>query len=154
MGPKKLKTQLQQLLRYIEAGDKENKKVSHASTYWHIEHCLKVVDGIVTLLEQSTPADFKPQFSLMKIFILTTGYIPRGKGRAPKQTMPDDLSTKITLKAMHEQVRLQVLKLPDIPATSCFKHPAFGYLNKKQTIRFIGIHTSHHLKIMKDITSR
>ena len=32
-----------------------------------------------------------------------------------------------------------------------FRHLIFGYLNKKRTIRFLQIHTAHHLKIIKDI---
>lgn len=27
----------------------------------------------------------------------------------------------------------------------------FGMLNKKQTVRFLEIHTNHHLKIIRDI---
>lgn len=154
MGIKNLEKQLKQLLKYIEASDKENREISAASIYWHIEHCLKVVSGVIIMLEQSSPNDFKPKFSIPKVFILATGVIPRGKGRAPKQTIPENLSTKVTLIAIHEQVRLQLLRLHDISSTSCFNHPVFGWLNKKQTVRFIGIHTNHHLKIIKDITRK
>ena len=32
-----------------------------------------------------------------------------------------------------------------------FRHLIFGNLNKKRTIRFLQIHTAHHLKIIQDI---
>jgi len=32
-----------------------------------------------------------------------------------------------------------------------FNHFIFGALNKNRTIRFLEIHTNHHLKIIKDI---
>ncbi|MDP5100441.1 MAG: hypothetical protein NWQ09_03865 [Nonlabens sp.] len=151
MGIKKLDSQLQILVQYIEAGDKKNTAVSQAGTYWHVEHCLKILDGIVTVLEKSSPADYKPKFSFLKFFIMNTGYIPRGKARAPKETVPESVSSKSTLIAMQEQVRLQLLKINALPANSCFKHPFFGWLNKKETVKFMGIHTKHHLKIMSDI---
>ena len=154
MGIKKIQIQLKQLAYHIEADDKADKTVSHVSIYWHVEHCLKVLGGVTTMLEQSTPADFKPRWSIIKTYIMITGFIPRGKGRAPKQTIPNNLSDKTTLKAMHAKVFLQIQQLDNLPPTSCFKHPLFKWLDKKQTVRFMAIHTNHHLKIIKDITGK
>ena len=41
--------------------------------------------------------------------------------------------------------------LKDCEANQYFMHPFFGQLNKKQTIKFLEIHTEHHLKIIRDI---
>ena len=32
-----------------------------------------------------------------------------------------------------------------------FTHPIFKNLNKKQTIKFLKLHTNHHIKIVNDI---
>jgi hypothetical protein len=41
--------------------------------------------------------------------------------------------------------------LKDCEENQYFMHPFFGQLNKKQTIKFLAIHTEHHLKIIRDI---
>jgi len=46
----------------------------------------------------------------------------------------------------------QALKIIDsLPNKVYFKHPYFGHLNKPKSIRFLAIHTRHHLKIMAKI---
>jgi hypothetical protein len=39
----------------------------------------------------------------------------------------------------------------DLEKNSFFIHPLFKQLNKKQTIKFLKLHTNHHFKIIKDI---
>jgi hypothetical protein len=69
---------------------------------------------------------------------MATGYIPRGKGRAPKQSIPEQAIDKAPLTAMCKQAGLQIDRLEDFLATACFKHPLFGWLNKKTNSRFCG----------------
>lgn len=151
MSYKKLNKQLTQIQLFIQDDDRVNTNVSTASTYWHIEHCLKIIDGVITILQQANPADHKPTFSVMKMVVMTTGYIPRGKARAPKETTPDGTPTKAKIKAMCDQALVKLETLKTVPQAACFKHPLFGWLRKKESLRFLGIHTAHHLKIIKDI---
>ena len=42
-------------------------------------------------------------------------------------------------------------KLENISKDHYFEHPFFGKIKRKETIRFLEIHTNHHLKIIDDI---
>ena len=44
-----------------------------------------------------------------------------------------------------------VSKIEAIDKRAYFIHHIFGSLNKEQTIRFLNIHTNHHLNIVEDI---
>lgn len=41
--------------------------------------------------------------------------------------------------------------LASLDENQFFTHTLFKQLNKKQTLKFLGLHTNHHLKIVKDI---
>jgi len=125
--------------------------VSKVPVYWHAEHSLNILRDVLLLLEQSSPADHKPTFSFLKFFVMTTGYIPRGKASAPKQTMPESAGDMTALIKKCAQVQFQIDNVDSIKADACFKHPFFGWLDKKETVRFMIIHTKHHLKIVNDI---
>ncbi|WP_292892141.1 hypothetical protein [Nonlabens sp.] len=145
--------QLTELASFIKAGDQLNLKVSKKSSYWHLDHSCKVLHAISEALTTSQPKDYQPKYSLPKLMIMTTGFIPRGKGRAPKQTLPTgDLSTE-ALYSNLEKIKEAIKDLNDLSKNNNFKHPVFGYLNLKDAIKFMGIHTQHHLKIMRAIVS-
>jgi hypothetical protein len=83
--------------------------------------------------------------------LFTIGYFPRGKVKAPKYVRPPEI---ITIEDLNEQIQLayqniERLKLADKHAH--FKHFIFGLLDKKRTVRFLQLHTNHHLKIIRDI---
>jgi hypothetical protein len=143
--------QLTELESHIKRGDIESEKVSSKGTYWHVDHALSVIQKVTQSLNDSKPSDFEPHRSFLKTVILFTGYMPRGKGRAPKQTISaDEISMDDLTKSLTE-TRVAVKKLSKTGLNKAFNHPLFGWLTKKETVRFIGIHTHHHLKIIRDI---
>ena len=48
--------------------------------------------------------------------------------------------------------KLQMIK--NLPSQSYIEHPYFGHLDVKQTLKFLKIHTQHHLKIARDILAK
>src|SRR5690625_7707787 len=62
--------------------------ISAKGVDWHIYHALLVISGICYLLKQSNPKDYQPKFNFLKLVIMTTGSIPRGTARAPKEVVP------------------------------------------------------------------
>ncbi|WP_053404293.1 hypothetical protein [Persicobacter sp. CCB-QB2] len=49
------------------------------------------------------------------------------------------------------QCQKALLLLDSLPARAHFRHPYFGVLNKEESIRFMTIHSRHHLSIVQDI---
>ncbi|AOW21509.1 hypothetical protein [Urechidicola croceus] len=146
------------LLNEIEADidfrDKLNPTISKADVAWHLYHSLKTINTICEALKASNPEDFKSTFGLPKIFVMTFGIIPRGKARAPKSVKPPENILTKNIKSQLELARENVSLIQGLDRKKNFYHPIFGYLNKNKTIRFLGIHTNHHLKIVRDILSK
>lgn len=151
---KSLEQQLTELKTYIEEGDQLANSVSSKGTYWHIDHSLNVISKVIQVLKESNPDDFDPHSSFLKSVIMFTGYMPRGKGRAPKQTVNQNEINRTELKKTFKQVQSASKSVASLSNDKTFDHPLFGWLTKKETIRFIGIHTHHHLKIIRDIRKK
>ncbi|MFS4482517.1 DUF1569 domain-containing protein [Hyunsoonleella sp. 2307UL5-6] len=99
----------------------------------------------------SNPSDYKRDFKPIRTVLFTLGFIPRGKGKAPKHVLPPEDVTEADLKQQLAQAKKYLENIKELPKTSHFKHFLFGVLSKKQTIRFLVIHTNHHLKIVREI---
>ena len=147
---KKLTNYIAEFESYIPQFETSNTKVSKSNIGWQIDHSLKVINGIIGVLKGSKGEE-KSKLTLLGQFCLTTGYIPRGRGKAPKQVLPPEEIKKEDLSQQIEVAKQLVNQLDAIDKRATFKHPYFGGLNNKQTKRFIEIHTKHHLKIIRDI---
>ena len=130
---------------------KINITVSHASVGWHIEHSLMVISAIVGALEKSNPTEYKWKFNKWRMIVMGLKVIPRGRGKAPKNVIPEGEITLETLKQTFEKTRQTIQTIESLQSNNYFKHPYFGDLNLKPTTRFLALHTKHHLKIIKDI---
>lgn len=149
----KIHTELATLETYIDNFQELNLEVSKSNVAWHIDHSLKAILGIIKILKDSNPSEYKATFSIPKFFVFNFYFLPRGKAKSPK-AVDSDVSTisesslqklfKLTKSALDSQLK-------DINENQFFEHPFFGKLNKKVAIKFMAIHTNHHIKIIKDI---
>jgi hypothetical protein len=140
-----------ELATYIPNYNQSNTAISEASVGWHIEHCLLVIKQITSTVAQSEPKLYRSKFNVKRFIVFLTKTIPRGKAKAPKVVIP---SEEITVDSLQESLKHTygaITYLKDCEALQYFMHPFFGQLNKKQTIKFLAIHTEHHLKIIRDI---
>lgn len=138
--------------KYIPQTDIINASVSKKSVGWQLDHALNVIIAISENIATSNPKNYKPNYSFLKSFILTTGYMPRGKGKAPKFTIGNKEQYSIeylTDKLLKTKQLCNVI--PSLDKNSYFKHPLFGHLNRDTTLRFLKIHSKHHFKIIEDI---
>jgi hypothetical protein len=62
----------------------------------------------------------------------------------------EELSPTSILKSI-QAARASIEALSKADKNQYFTHPIFGDLNTGQTFKFLGVHTNHHLKIIKDI---
>lgn len=131
--------------------DAANTQISSAKVGWHVQHSLLVINSIINGLKQSDPTMYQWKFNLNKTLIFTLGKIPRGKGKAPKAVQPKEEITKDTLLESVEKANISIAELNNVQKNQYFLHPYFGHLNVKPTIKFLKIHTKHHLKIINDI---
>jgi hypothetical protein len=77
--------------------------------------------------------------------------IPRGKAKAPAAVMPKSEVTEESLKLQFAKINASINELTMLDKNSNFNHPYFGMLNLSSTIKFLEIHTKHHLKIIEEI---
>jgi hypothetical protein len=144
---------LNELEVYLSNYEATNLKVSQSTVGWQIEHSLLTINGIVSAVQKSNPNDYKWKFSFFKILILATKKIQRGKAKAPKIVTPKADINKDDLQLHLDKTRDTIKALELVSKDHFFEHPYFGKLKLKETIRFLEIHTQHHLDIIRDIVN-
>lgn len=150
--------ELEKLLQKIESLipqiDQVNLRVSKASVGWHLEHSLLIINSSLKGLTMTNPNDYKPKFSIKKFVFLNFGVIPRGKIKAPKQFVPVETPTKENIGKLITMAKERLSGIEVLPEKAFITHPFLGDFDKKTTIKFLGLHTNHHLKIIDDILKR
>ena len=137
---------------------RQSESVSSWSVGKHVEH-LALSDeltlvGLSKLL--ANPASGTPgQTTLVGRICLWAGFIPRGRGKAPKGVVPQGVPSEVLADRL-EVVRQEFIDLDASvevlsSSTATQPHPVFGRLDASQWLRFTEIHQQHHQKIMRDI---
>jgi len=149
----KINNLLNQLETKISNGENLNPAISKGSVAWHIEHSLLTINLIINALIQSNPKNFKWKFSFIRMVVLLTKKIPRGKAKSPKVVLPQENISNESLVRHLLLTKDSIMNLESLSKDKYFTHPYFGDLKLNQTIRFLEIHTQHHLEIIEDIIS-
>jgi hypothetical protein len=148
---KKLESLFKKLENKIEYSTVLNPEVSKGSVGWHIEHILLTTSLIIRAIEKSNPLDYKSKFSFVKMYVFTLNKIPRGKVQAPNSVRPVENFSEADIKNNFKTCCNLIDKLPSLKENNFFVHPFFGHLNLKSSVKFLAIHTKHHLNIIDDI---
>lgn len=146
-----IKKQIDKIESLISEIDVTNENVSKASVGWHLEHCLLILNSSLKGLTMTNPKDYKPKFSFKKVLFLNFGLIPRGKIKAPKQFIPLKIPTQESILKLINLAKERLELAKSLPEKSFIAHPFLGDFDKKTTIKFLWLHTNHHLKIVDDI---
>ena len=147
----KINNLLNNLEAQIENYSSLNKTISEGNVGWHIVHSCLVINSVCGAVLKSDASKFIKKFSFKAFLVLLLNSFPRGKAKAPSFTMPsEELSPTSILKSI-QAARASIEALSKADKNQYFTHPIFGDLNTGQTFKFLGVHTNHHLKIIKDI---
>jgi hypothetical protein len=147
----RLTSYLQELESLVPKYDLKSPKVSRSTIGWQIDHSLKVINMVSKALIASDPKLYKNNFTLIGRLLLWLGYFPRGKAKAPKQVQPSEVISIEDLKSQIKEARAQMESLAHLEKNAHFNHPLFGTINLDKAIRFLEVHTQHHLKIIRDM---
>lgn len=142
---------VQELETNIVHKDKIKLDISKSDIAWQIDHSLKVINGIIFQLKNSNPEDYNWTFNLKRLLVFTSNKIPRGKASAPQSVQSFQKINETDIINQIVIAKEMICDIENLDKNCNFKHPYFDVLNKKQTIKFLNIHTNHHLKIIKDI---
>jgi len=146
----KLLKQIKELESTIPNQEDYNPEISKSNVGWHIEHILLTNKMILEAVEKSNPADYTWSFKLPRIVVFTMNKIPRGRAKAPKVVVPKTYDEQTLLEHL-KIVTLKIQGLENMSSDKYFDHPYFGNLRLNKTIKFLEIHTKHHLEIINDI---
>ena len=147
----KLNNLLNELEAQIANYSKLNQTISEGNVGWHIVHSCLVINSVCGAVLKSDPAKFIKKFSMKAFFVLLFNAIPRGKAKAPSFTVPSEELSPASILQSIQAARTSLEALSKADKNQYFTHPIFGDLNTGQTFKFLGVHTNHHLKIIKDI---
>jgi hypothetical protein len=130
-------------------------KVSGWSVGQQVDHMLNVAHGVFYRLT-GDGEEVPHGINLSGRLLLGIGWLPRGVGKSPKSVLPGEVPIADELGARLARLRgdFQGLRFRTGLLASrrrLFKHPYFGGLDCAQTLRFLSVHTHHHLKIVRDI---
>ena len=147
----KIEIQLQKIESLSSKIDVVNESVSKASVGWHLEHLLLILNSSLKGLTLTNPKDYNPKFSLKKFVFVNFGMIPRGKISSPKQFVPVNVPTQESILKLMNLAKTRLEAVKSLPEKSFITHPFLGDFDKKTTLRFLWLHSNHHLKIVDDI---
>ena len=148
---------MHKLLKYVKELESKipnqedyNADISKSNVGWHIEHILLTNKMIMEAVEKSNPANYSWSFKLSRIVVFTMNKIPRGRAKAPKVVFPKTYDEQTLLEHL-KIVTEKIQGLENMSSDKYFDHPYFGNLRLNKTIKFLEIHTKHHLEIINDI---
>ena len=148
---------MHKLLKYVKELESKipnqedyNAEISKSNVGWHIEHILLTNKMILEAVEKSNPANYSWSFKLSRIVVFTMNKIPRGRAKAPKVVFPKTYDEQTLLEHL-KIVTEKIQGLENMSSDKYFDHPYFGNLRLNKTIKFLEIHTKHHLEIINDI---
>jgi hypothetical protein len=148
---KKLSALINELETKIPHSEKIDTTVSGGSVGWHIHHSLLVGLQIIQAVEKSDPENYRWKFNLSKTLVYTLNKIPRGKAKAPESVMPKEKTDRDELSRQIAVLKTRISVLNNLQPRCYFRHPFFGHLHLKDTIKMLKLHTKHHIGIINDI---
>lgn len=154
----RIESQLRQVEALIAEGDEKlgrrAPKVSGWSVGEQLDHVLKVLDRSLGLLLTSDTA-LPKGVNLTGRLLLAVRRLPRGVGKSPTALRGAERPAG-ELREQAARIAPLLAKVREQPdrfarPTPIYPHPYFGGLDAARALRFLAVHTDHHLRIVADI---
>lgn len=115
-----------------------------------------MLTGVHRIAAQSTPAQDGGRITTIGRAMLLTRHLPRGRGKAPRATVPPENVDRAELERALTHSRSAYDRLPglfDDLAVSTWRveHPYFGWLSANQWLKLAALHADHHFSIIQEI---
>lgn len=136
--------------------------VSGWSAAQHLEHLAKVngrtFKGLRLLAEGKMPP-VQGRVNLLGWLLLWMGRLPRGRAQAPAFSHPSaDLSREELARSLARNRQAMAALEPFLSLLPHLEgrmpHQIFGMLDARQWLRFVRVHSAHHLRIIRDVAGR
>jgi Protein of unknown function (DUF1569) len=103
----------------------------------------------------SDSKNYRKSCNIGRIVVLNTGFIPRGRAKAPDFTIPKAIVTTNDIQKHIEEIIALIPIFDSLNDNNKYlDHPFFGMLNLAESKKNLIIHTQHHIKIIKDIIKK
>ncbi len=145
---------LDELDKHLPKWADKNEKISKWTVGMQIEHCLLGTRRICSGVAISKPYPGKIKKGLVRRIIFLTGTIPRGRGKAPDASIPNEATTESDLRELLREANRSVQKAAESDDDCWWEHFMFGVFKRDEALQFVKIHNKHHLKIISDILSK
>lgn len=143
---------LPELRGALAARERRQESVSRWSTGEHLRHCCLAIGAVRRALETSSGAPPRTWRSWIGWLVLQRGRLPRGRARAPEETVPGPEEDE-PLESVLERAATDLERIRALPANAWFQHFALGTLRRDRALRFLAVHNEHHLRIVREILS-
>ncbi len=142
----------------------KDERISAWSPAQHVDHLSRILERVLqtveVLVENEDPRILNtghPVFAAR--VVLLAGWIPRGRGVAPDEFLPEPRPVRHRLRESLAGVRAQAQGLAGRTdavraAPGRIPHPLVGALSAPEWTRFAYVHTKHHLAILDEIDRR
>jgi Protein of unknown function (DUF1569) len=137
----------------FDFADEKNEKTSAWTVGMQAHHALLAANVILGTLIESTPGERKEGRSLKRAVIMKLGKIPRGRGKSPDAAIPSIDVSKEELENLLASAREKLEKTENTAPDAWWDHFLFGVMTRDTTLKFLNIHTEHHLSLIDDIRS-
>ncbi len=128
---------------------------SVAEQIQHLVQADRHILGWLVEVARGTAVDHSGKISRIGRMVLFTGWIPRGKGKAPRGTLPEGQDPEQTLAAFDDITGMmdEIAGASRQVAASRVRrpHPLLGNFTTYQWVRFGQTHHRHHRAIIQDI---
>lgn len=144
--------QWRELQGWVVSRDDVHPKVSHWSVGQQIAHCCLVVESVARALQDSVPPAPRAKLTAVRLGVFWTGRIPRGRAKAPRRAHPEPGHSTQELNSRLGEAERNMQAIRSLAPDAWFRHFVFDVLKRDQSLRFLRIHTDHHLRIIAEIS--